>query len=457
MKTAFFPALLVAFSLQAAEPVSEKPQAPAADAKADKEVSQAKNIFPLAEEVSGTKLIKKRDEYLKARKWVLGYSPSNPNSAYLGWAEGTLQAKPDDVKFGQSRVMAFEEASMKAKGEFVSFQQRLTTTETLSKVFHDSGEISEEDRAKEGSRLKVIGEKILALTDAKLDKALEEAGVDSAQSRTQPIEKRRKLLEDSIRRTIKNRALESVTGVRVLATFEDLNAVGVLIVYSDNQRELAKSILIGRTIAKSNASNQKEEIRKQIEAACPNGEKELAHAFGVRVMTDENGDRVLVSFGQWSPAVTQADSRFRRDTAIKTSRDQAKLLADGALTDFVNSTLAFESDSSVGQSAELNRIISPKSIEEVESLALVQSLLTVIKQNGKATLQGVATIKEWTVNHPETGHLLVGHILMWSPTSRDAAIHGLNNKLTGKPGTGNSRTNENKIRISPDFDKDADF
>jgi len=318
MNVALVPALLVASSLQAAEIAVEK-----SDAKLDIEVSQAKNIFPRAEEVSGTKLIKKRDDYLKERKWVLGYSRSNPNSAYLGWAEGTIQAKPDDVKFGQSRVLAFETGLMEAKGDLVRFQQRFTTTETLRNIFHDSGEISENDAAKEMSRLKVIWEKVLALSDAKLDKALEDSGVDSTQFRALTIEKRRKLLQDSISRTVKIRALESVAGVRVLATFEDLNAVGVLIVYSDNQRDLAKSILIGRTVARSIGSNQKEEILKQIEAACPNGDKELAHAFGVRVMTDENGDRVLVSFGQWSPAVTQVDSRFRRDTAIKTARIQA--------------------------------------------------------------------------------------------------------------------------------------
>jgi len=452
MNVALVPALLVASSLQAAEIAVEK-----SDAKLDIEVSQAKNIFPRAEEVSGTKLIKKRDDYLKERKWVLGYSRSNPNSAYLGWAEGTIQAKPDDVKFGQSRVLAFETGLMEAKGDLVRFQQRFTTTETLRNIFHDSGEISENDAAKEMSRLKVIWEKVLALSDAKLDKALEDSGVDSTQFRALTIEKRRKLLQDSISRTVKIRALESVAGVRVLATFEDLNAVGVLIVYSDNQRDLAKSILIGRTVARSIGSNQKEEILKQIEAACPNGDKELAHAFGVRVMTDENGDRVLVSFGQWSPAVTQVDSRFRRDTAIKTARIQAMNLEDGALTDFVNSTLALESDSSVWQSADLNRIINPKSSEEVESLAIGETLRTLLKQYGKATIQGVTTLKEWTSNHPESGHLLVGHILMWSPSSRDAAIHGLNNRLTGKQGTSNSRTNENKIRISPDFDKDADF
>ena len=449
-------ACLLVLSLAAAEPTDRK-AAPAADARSDKEVTQPQNLFPRAEEVSGTRLVQKREEYLKERKWELGYSRANPNSAYIEWGEAGIQAKPDDVKFGQSRILAYETALMDAKGNFVRFQQRVTTTETLRRLFQDSGDITEEEAAKEVSRLKVIWEKILALAEAKLDKKLEEAGVDPAQFKGKSLESKRKLLQDSVSRTIKVRALASVAGVRVLATFEDLNTVGVLIVYSDNQREMAKSILTGRTVARSNPTQQREDILKQIEAACPNGVKDLADILGVRVMTDEHGDRVLVSFGQWSPAVTQADSRFRRDTTVKAGRAQALNLADGALTDFINSSLVLESDSSIWQNAELNRILTPKSSEEVESLTVGETLRSVLRQHGKATLQGVTTLKEWTGNHPESGHLLVGHVLMWSPSSRDAAIHGLNVHTAGKPGTRPSRTNENKIRISPDLDKDADF
>jgi hypothetical protein len=281
--------------------------------------------------------------------------------------------------------------------------------------------------------------------------------VDPAQFRNKPLEVKRKLLQDSIRRSINVQGLASVAGVRTLATFEDLNAVGVLIVYSDNQRDLARSMFFGRTVARSDPAKQHEDILKQIEAACPRGAKDLADVFGVRVMMDENGDRVLVSFGQWAPAVTQADSRFRRDTTIKASRMQAHNLADGAMSDFVNSTLVLESDSSVWQNAELARIISPKGSSEVESLTIGETLNTVLKEHGKATLQGVTTLKEWTANHPETGHLLVGHILMWSPTSRDAAIHGLNTRATTKPGATQPQAYENKVRSSPDFDKDPDL
>lgn len=429
----------------------------AAAAEADQEITKARNLYPLAEEIPGGRLAQKRDEYLRTRNWVLGYSRSNPNSAYLGWGEANIQAKTDDVKFGQSRVLAYETALLEAQGEFVRFQQRVTTTETLRNFLDDSGGMTEEDAAREADRLKLIWEKVLALADAKLDQALEKAGVDPGQFRNKPLETRRTLLRDAISRTIKIRAMQSVSGVRVLATFEDLHAVGVLVVYSDNQRELARNIVIGRTVARSTGAAQKDSLLKQIEETCPNGAKDLVHAFGVRVMKDENGDRVLVSFGQWSPAVTQMDSRFRRDTAIKAARSQAMNLADGALTDFVNSTLALESDSTVWQNAELNRVISAKSIDEVESLTIGETLRNTLKQHGRATLQGVATLKEWAANHPETGHFIAGHVLMWSPSSRDAAIHGLNQPSPALPGPTNVRTNENKVRVSPDFDKDIDF
>lgn len=454
---ACFVLILASPTPQAAEVTSEAPGEGKPEAQPEREVTQPKHLFPVAGEVGGGRLLQQRDAYLAERKWVLGYSPANPGSAYLGWGEASIQAKPDDLKYGQSRVLAYETALMDAKGSFVRFQQRLTTTETIRTLFQDSGDLAEEDVATESARLKTVWQKILALTEAELDRRLEQAGVDPAQFKSKPLEIRRKLLQDSVSRTVKVRALESVAGVRTLATFEDLHAVGVLIVYSDNQRALAKSILGGRTVARSDSSAQQQDILRQLEAACPNGAADFANVLGVRVMTDEHGDRVLVAFGQWAPAITRLDSRFRQDTATKAARAQAMNLADGALTDFVNSTLALESDSTVWQDAALTRILSPGSSQEEESLTIGETLNTLLKAHGKATLQGVMTLKEWTANHPETGHLLVGHILMWSPTSRDAAIHGLRPPAAQKSGPDQPRAYENKVRTSPDFDKDADF
>ena len=423
----------------------------------DAEVTRAKNLFPLAEEVAGSRLVQKRDEYLADRGWTLGLTAANPDSAYIGWGEASIHAGPDDVKFGQSRVLAFQAAYMNALENFLRFQERRTTTETVRTFFQDGREAAVEAGATEASRLEQIWQKTLALTEAELDQKLRDLGVDPGTIGGDATETKRRLIQDSISRAVKVRALQSVPGVRTLATFEDLRGVGVLVVYSENQRTLARTMLSGRTVARSDASSQRADILRQIEATCPNGAADLAHVFGVRVMTDQHGDRVLVAFGQWSPATTRLDSRFRQDALTKAARTQALNLADGALTDFVNSTLALQSDTLVRQDALQTRISSSTGTRDVESLDIADVVETVLKAQGRATLQGVTTIKDWTANHPETGHVLVGHILMWSPSSREAAIHGLRPPTDTKPAANQPKTYENKIRTSPDFDRDADF
>src|SRR5439155_21843942 len=138
---------VLAESVPAGEQPGESTGSPAATVSTDKEVTKAQNLFPLAEEISGGRLRQKRDDYLGHRKWVLGYSPVNPNSIYIGWGEAKIQTKPDDLKFGQARVLAFETALMDAKGEFVRFKERETTTTTVRKLFQDSGDIPEEETA----------------------------------------------------------------------------------------------------------------------------------------------------------------------------------------------------------------------------------------------------------------------------------------------------------------------
>ena len=75
-----------------------------------------------------------------------------------------------------------------------------------------------------------------------------------------------------------------------------------------------------------------------------------------------------------------------------------------------------------------------------------------VKQRGSLKLEGIQTIESWTANHPDTGHLIVGHILAWSPATRDMALGRVPEP---KPPVG-ARPGEafepaNVLRESPDF------
>ena len=421
----------------------------------EKTFSNPAHMFPLAEEVSGLKLQNQLQEYLDKRDWKLGFSKKG---TYLGWGEAEINVPPDDLRFGQARIIAFEKAFADAKGEYAQTSQRRTTTQTVRQLFHDDREPSPADLVDEKSRLKLIYEKVEALTEAKLDEKLEEAGVDPKELQNKSVKKKQKMAADAISRTIATRSIQSVAGVRVLATFEDLEGVGVLIVCSDQMRQIAKAVADGKTVGHPSKKDPKESILEQIEAKAPK-DVDLAFMHGVRVMIDENGDRALVSFGQSSPKITKNDSKMKKNMAIKAAREQAYALADGDLTDFIKSTVVLDQKTNIEGSDTMERLIrSDSSVEDTESNQIGSSLNKLIRQKGHATLQGTTTVKRWTANHPETGHLIVGHILMWSPATRDAAANKAERGYASSEG-GQSKTRkyQNKVRQSADFDEDADF
>jgi len=132
---------------------------------------------------------------------------------------------------------------------------------------------------------------------------------------------------------------------------------------------------------------------------------------------------------------------------------QAKNVADGDITDFVNSTAILNDRSMIAESAVVNRRITSASELEEESFAIGSLTDKMIKQQGKAKIRGVTSIKTWAANHPETGHLIVGRVLMWSPTSQMKMTAGVAEEKKAPE----SQPMENKIRTSVDLENAHSF
>jgi hypothetical protein len=211
----------------------------------------------------------------------------------------------------------------------------------------------------------------------------------------------------------------------------------------------------GRVVA-SLRSPPKQNVKEQIAKNTPNGAKDYIDIHGVRIMTDENGNRAVVGFGQWSPAITRNDSKFRRNSFIESARKTARTNADGFISDFVNSTVVANDRQKLVSNAEINRVISGGEIGEEETIELFELVTNMVKQSGSSRLEGVSTVTTWTANHPVTGHLIVGHVLMWSPSTRDAA-RGKFPKPRKIADGKKAKLGKDTIRQSPDFDEDADF
>ena len=424
---------------------------------AEKEFSKPEHMFPLAEELSGSKIEQFRDEYLGKRGWGIGFNADNPGGAYVGWGTADIHLGSGDLKFGQARIMAFQKALMAAKGEFAKASKRTTMTKTASRIFQDDSDFNSEkfEAQDDQSRLDKIVDKTLKLTDAKLDSELMELGVDPEEFKSKPPVQRQKMLEDSISRETVVQSIKSTSGIRTLATWEDTEQVGVLVVSSDKMRKIAQGMASGRMVALLK-SPPKQNVKQQIAKMTPNGAKDYIDIHGVRTMWDKNGNRAVVGFGQWSPAITRNDSKLRRKLSTKAAMNIARNNADGFISDFVNSTVVVNDRQKLESNAEINRLISGGEIQEVESADIGTMLDTLVKQSGSSRLEGVSTVTTWTANHPVTGHLIVGHVLMWSPSTRDAA-RGKFPKPRKITGGNKAKLGKDNIRQSPDFDEDADF
>ncbi|GAB4321092.1 MAG: hypothetical protein Kow0059_15620 [Candidatus Sumerlaeia bacterium] len=428
------------------------------EAQAEQPFVNPSNLFPRAEELGSSQLLERRDAYLKRRGFRLG-TENNPGGAWIGWGEAPVMAAAGDLDFGKSRIAAFERAFTMAKEDFVKFTTRKIRTETLREFLHDSSDpsLSAPDAQAD---FDVMWEKIKALSDAELDEKLREKGVDPDEIENASPEKKRQLARDYIERRVVTESVGRLAGLRPMVTFEAKDArnqfsVGVLAVYSDNFRRFARSIAEGRL---AGDAALRLDPGPPVDEQIPREGRDLVDEFGVRVLVDEKGDRVMVAFGQWSPAVTAAMPRNQQEAAIKAAREQAEAQAHAALADFVNSTLIFNSNerwSEVGSQVE--NLYRNGLREQEDFRKVIDFVKTVSKQHGRATLSGVLTVRDWQANHPETGHLLVGKVLMWSPTSAGEAHRiRMGHKPQEQPGAA-PRAVQPATRQSRDFEREDVF
>lgn len=384
------------------------------------------NLFPKVEEIAGigAKFDQKRDQYLRERGWVLGQSSVNFGGAYIGWGVGSIKLKPDDTKYGQARIAAFYRAYADAKGEFVKFRQQEFITEMAREFYlNDLPDIEIEigKRAYLQERISILAEKALDLGEGYLNRLLRDLNIDPDQYRIAEKGKKESILYDAISLRNTRKAVSSLSGVRILMNFDDLDSVGVLIAYNEKSEEIARQIARGDMISRRPSELVTSSIIKQLEKSFMNDE-DYIKIQGVRIMEDESGEKVLVSFGQWAPEITNVTSSQLRQARFQAAATFANSNAMAELTNFINSTMVFEETTEMREIDDINRLTLGKRVEEISSYNIGHRVEDIINQYGRVKLEGVTIIKEWSANDPKTGHIIVGCVLMWSPSTRDAAL-----------------------------------
>lgn len=448
-----------AANLPADQPVAAQLAAPeAANAPIEEKSASPSNMFPIADQLSSNELEIKRDNYLSKRGMVLGqnikYSDQGTpvKQYYIGWGQANISVSPTDIAFADARIAAFESALLAAKGEFVKSKRRQIASESMQRFFQDERDFDPEQVVANDSYYNRMKGKLSTLAESQIDKLLEDAGEDPSKF---GFAEKKLRAEDSFQKTISVNALSSVAGVRTLASFEDQKSVGVIIVYSQKLEDQAKAISRGKGVSKNQRIAGKPTVLQQLESTIGNNQNYMFQ-HGVRILTDEFGNPALVAFGQSGVRVTNTDSKFKIDMAVKAAKSASQGFASAQFSEFVNATVALEDKTQLLSSTQINEVYKDGILTEEEQTNVGKLINNYVKQNSRTTITGMTTIKTWTANHPDTGHLVVGEVLMWSPFTRDAATQKFN-KAPAKQTKTKAGAPQNNMHQSTDFESDASF
>lgn len=420
------------------------------------EVTSNPSNAPMAED-SGTGITAKMEKFLREdadgnyRGWQLGLHENNPSGGYIGEGEALIQTDPSDPRYGRARTAAFSIAYTNAMADFARTMAVSIAVETINREFRDEAGASRLEAESTDSLMKALADRVSTMSVAALDRGLERLGADPESLPRYSREEKHVLAESLLARNTVTEAAARIRGVRTLATFEDEDNMGVLIIHHPRLERLADRVMTGA------ASTPKSgDISKVRQAIADLSAEDLIFQHHIRVLPDSEGIPAIISFGQSSPAVTNDDSERRIRMAISNSRRVAETQADGAIAEFLNSTVFAASE--VNQNAREYQTVEQtgRSLVRSGGAEFFEDLNNMIRQTARAEVTGITTIRRWQANHPDTGHLYTGVVRMWTPsqnfeygaTLRDGALQPGEGEEEGEQEDGKKKS---KVRQSKEL------
>ena len=340
-------------------------------------------------------------------------------STNITYGDANVKVKSNNVNWVNARSMAYNEALVNALAK-IALEQSTTNQNVILKELIDDPTPLDENELKASSRIEALWDKAIAVAGGKLDKKLEELGINPEQYKQANPEKRKTMMKDAVIQRSITKAMADTSGIVPLQTFEgnDANgnyAIRVAVSKSPKRIALVKSMLQEGYKIPANANKK---AKKTIDERVIISEDILFNQFGVRLMYDKAGYPVLVSFGQ--AGAPSDGSETMKAMKIESARNLAKTNARSALTNLLHSSTIFNSvvEQMSQTSADMKMVMENGGIdtEYIETSDYQNSSNTTSKTSSQITnFAGIKEIHNWSYIHPQLGHVVVGTILMWSP------------------------------------------
>lgn len=356
---------------------------------------------------------------------------SRPNG---GWCEGTnrgkngifvvekgvgaISAKPDSPSYNDARVRAFDKAMLDAKAKLAEYlETEIATAASYSYVEPPMGDMTADQELAEAIANQPddssLG-KAKLLVSKKLDNLLKKEGYDSdaarAQGKAKADEIKAKLAtvtgKESYKKMVKNVAQTVLSGAQAFYVVEVTKGsraeIGVVLIWSPKLAEMASSLVTGKPIAGAKPKTTiKNQINKDLDV--------LLTTFGVQQKIDENGDYVLVAFGQ-------SGARNSSSASVNMAKAKARQNAQAMIRSFAGETVAY---SMAQEQAEETLEFGEGSIPDMSDQSAASRFIST--GSSKMKINGLGTVYSWNAKHPISGRTVYGEVVTWKPAAAAVA------------------------------------
>ncbi|WDN89517.1 hypothetical protein BuS5_02485 [Desulfosarcina sp. BuS5] len=440
------------FPVYAQEPGAGEKAAVSAEAQEWQVLATSPGVKVLSQVVhSPGKILEQGENPLEtAQDWLTdknleeGRNLKNKKLLYISIGAATINARPEDPGFIDSRFLAFQRAELEAKAKTAIFLGAdLTTSRGASER-----EINPEERAamediintssglkKTTKAMNIAGsiselfEKSKTLINAKLDKAIRETDETSDQERQEELKRKRAAAKSKAKKRNRLRnisetsmkaaacAFTEVQGSQVIQSFEGSYhknyQVVVITLWSQNLQKMVDSMLSGSAPYGLEGKKAKTEITSQL----PKDSNKLACMSGVRAYINQHGEHVLLAFGQAGVEVIGG----REDKAYEKAGKKARLRALASMRTFMGEKVAFVANEELAEALALyaDEYKGGEGSQEYKSISQFQEKIRAVSVRQKLTGAHGLLTKE--LIHPFTNKPMVLKIMAWSPSSQKMA------------------------------------
>lgn len=353
----------------------------------------------LAEAVGNAR--KSADEYIAKKGWQQGL---NAGGRYVAIVSSTIDVSPSDKNFQLYRINAYNKAMLDAKAEVAKYfsQEISTRAKNILSEPESAESIKAKAEAEAGISPSII-DKTMALVNKKLDNALEKEGITLESKKAEPIIEDL-MNESSYKNFIKSIAKSQVGVLITSKIFEQDGEIAVVAYYSDNTKLLAGAIN-GRGDVPKVKPRKGEPIRDWIKKLKLS---QLYSSMGIQMTSDEDGNIVILSYGQ-------SKARSKSATSKNMAYEKAVLEADQYIRNFAGETVVYAGEKEMMEN-------SKEYLDNAVEMALDDSMKKKIETQADALkISGISTIRSWSITDPRSDSIICGVVRMWSIKTSDTA------------------------------------